>query len=90
MTVLINGISGEAYNISNKNSIVTIKEMAEIFAEAGKGKIVYSIPSNAEKEGYNMMVNSSLKSDKLEKLGWEGLFSMKEGAEHTIAILKGK
>ena len=36
------------------------------------------------------MVNSSLKSDKLEKLGWEGLFSMKEGAEHTIAILKGK
>ena len=90
MTVLINGISGEAYNISNKNSIVTIKEMAEMFAEAGKGKIVYSIPSNAEKEGYNMMVNSSLKSDKLEKLGWEGLFSMKEGTEHTIAILKGK
>ena len=38
LTVLLNGESGEAYNVSNKNSVVTIREMAEAFAEVGGKK----------------------------------------------------
>lgn len=85
LTVLINGKKGEAYNISNPYSIVTIREMAEALAKAGKVDIVFENPSDIEQKNYNLMDNSSLNSDKLLSLGWNPLFSMADGANHTIA-----
>lgn len=88
LAVLLKGHKGEAYNISNKASLVTVKRMAEAFADAGECKIVYDIPTNEEKKSYNMMENSSLNSKKLEELGWRAIFSMQEGACNTVKILK--
>ena len=34
------------------------------------------------------MNNSSLNSEKLEGLGWKGLFDAKRGIESTVRILK--
>ncbi len=34
------------------------------------------------------MNNSSLNSDKLEQLGWKGLFDAERGIEHTLKVLK--
>lgn len=88
LTVLLNGESGDAYNISCKKSVVSVKEMAESFAAAGEKRVVYEPPTEREKEGYNLMSNSSLDSGKIEKLGWHGLFDMKIGAQHTIEALR--
>ena len=68
LTVLLNGANGEAYNVSNPNSVVTIRDLAEGFAEAVGGEIIMENPSDTEKAGYAKMTNSSLKSDKL----WAG------------------
>ena len=84
LTILINGKNSEAYNISNPNSIVTIREMAEDLAKAGNVDIVFENPSDIEKKNYNLMENSSLDSIKLEKLGWRPTFNMKEGAKKTL------
>lgn len=84
MAVMINGEPNNAYNISNKDSIVTIKQMAECFAKAGGKRILYEIASEKEKASYNMMVNSSLTSEKLESLEWRGLFDMETGARRTL------
>lgn len=89
LTVLIRGVEGEAYNISNPNSIVTIKQMAETVANYGCVKLVYDLPNEHEKNNFNQMDNSSLDSTKLENLGWEGLFTIKKGIENTMKILKG-
>lgn len=86
-TVLLNGESGNAYNISNPNSIATIREIAEAFAEAGGKKVVFELPTDAEKQGYNLMDNSSLTSKKLEALGWKGMFDLKTGVAHTLKCL---
>lgn len=86
LTVLINGKSGEAYNISNPNSIVTIREMAEALAKAGNVNIVFENPSDIEKRNYNLMDNSSLNSDKLLELDWKPLFPIQEGANRTIEL----
>ena len=86
LTVLINGKSGEAYNISNPNSIVTIREMAEALAKAGNVNIVFENPSDIEKKSYNLMDNSSLNSVNLLELGWKPLFSINEGANRTIEL----
>ena len=90
LTVLILGEKGEAYNISNKNSIVTIKEMAEAFAFVKNKKVIFSIPSSEEKRAFNKMNNSSLNSDKLESLGWRGKYDIKLGAKSTIEILSNR
>ncbi len=84
LATLINGNKGEAYNISNSNSIVTIREMAESFAYAGGVNIVFETPSDIEKKNYNMMDNSSLDSTKLEGLGWCAIFNMADGSAKTI------
>lgn len=87
LSVLVAGVSGEAYNISNRNSVVTIRQMAEAFAKAGGRKVVFDIPSSAELAGYNMMDNSSLDATKLERLGWKAETGMEEGAAKTLAQL---
>ena len=87
ITVLLNGISGEAYNISNKNSVVNIREMAEYFAKASGQSVLFEKAAAREKEGYNLMDNSSLDGGKLEALGWRGLFNMAVGARKTLEAM---
>lgn len=87
LTVLLKGESGEAYNISNKDSIVTIRDMAEAFAKAGGQTVKFDFPTEEEAASYNLMDNSSLTSDKLESLGWQGQYSMQEGALRTLRSL---
>ncbi len=86
LTVLLNGKCGEAYNISNKNSIVTIRDIAEALAQAAGSKIKFENPTDLERRGYNLMDNSSLDAQKLEELGWKALFDVKEGVERTVAF----
>ncbi len=88
LNVLINGKSCEAYNISNPNSICSIRELAEAYAKAGNKEVIISIPDEKEKKGYNLMLNSALNADKLLSLGWKGEFDVETGTKHTIDILK--
>jgi len=88
LTVLINGKCGEAYNISNSKSIVTIREMAEALAHAGNVEIVFENPSDLEQKSYNMMENSSLDSFKLESLGWKAITNIEQGSSKTIKYYK--
>lgn len=88
LTVLAHGESGTAYNISNSDSIISIREMAEIFAAAGGSKLLFSQPNSIEELGFNPMDNSSLNADRLEAIGWRGLFNAQVGLRHTVEILR--
>lgn len=90
LTVLLRGEPAVAYNISNPDSIISIKELAQLYAVEGGVKLAFDLPSESEKAAFNPMDNSSLDSTKLENLGWKGLFSANEGTAHTIAALKGE
>ena len=90
LTVLLNGDTGVAYNISNKDSIVTIREFAEALANYAGTKIVFENPSDMERKGYNMMTNSSLDSRKLEALGWTACFDLESGVQRTIEVLRNE
>lgn len=90
LTVLLCGDAGSAYNISNPDSIVTIREMAECLAKAAGTEVVFEDPTLLEQKGYNLMDNSSLHAERLVGLGWKPLFSMEEGAQHTVSIMKNK
>ena len=88
LIVLINGKCGDAYNISNPNSVVTIREMAEALAKAGNVNIVFENPSDLEKKGYNLMENSSLESQKLESIGWKAMYNIIDGTKLTLTFYK--
>ena len=88
LAVLINGTNGNAYNISNAASVVSISDIARALAEAAGKKVVYEQSTEKEKCGYNLMQNSSLDAEKLEALGWTAVFSLKEGSRKTISFFK--
>jgi len=82
--VLTKGNDKEAYNISDNNSIVSIREMAEIIAKIGNKRVVINAPSEVEKRGFNVVKKEILDSSKLQTLGWQSRCDMRSGLEHTI------
>lgn len=87
LTVLHNGKKGTAYNIGS-GEIISIREMAEIFAKAGNVRLVTANPTEDEKKTFNPMINSSLDNSKVINMGYQYTFSLIEGLTHTVNILK--
>ena len=86
-TVLTKGENNSAYNIANKESYISILEMAKML-ENDKTKVVFEIDN--KNRGYNPTVKICLDSSKLEALGWKAKISIKEMFEKTIqGYLKG-
>lgn len=88
LKVLLSGDNCHAYNISNPESIITIKELGEFLAKAGNVTLKLDLPTEDEKKGFNPMRNSSLEATSLLGLGWKGCFNAEEGLKHTVEILK--
>jgi len=88
LSVLLKGQSVKAYNISNPESVINIKQMAELLAKSADVKLRFELPTEAEKKGFNPMSNSSLDSTELQELGWKGLFNAERGFAHTVEIIK--
>lgn len=84
VAVLLNGETGRAYNISNKNALVTIRQMAQAFADAAGRSLTFADPTDAERRGYNLMDNSALDAAPLEELGWYGMFDLGDGVNATL------
>lgn len=88
LKVLLTGENCHAYNISNPDSIITIKELGELLSKVGGVELKMELPTEAEKKGFNPMSNSSLEAKSLLDLGWKGCFDAETGLKHTVKILK--
>lgn len=86
--VLLKGENGNAYNISDEDCNVSIREIAEMAAEYGKQKVVFDIPNQTEAQGFNRVKNAVLYSEKLCSLGWAPSTGMKDGIRITMDIIK--
>lgn len=88
LTAMLNGESRCAYNISNPNSVISIKQMAEILSISAGVKLKIELPTDEERKGFNPMSNSSLDGTRLNDLGWRACFDAETGFSHTVQILK--
>jgi|LSQX01.2.fsa_nt_gb nucleoside-diphosphate-sugar epimerase len=86
-TLLLSGEKNEAYNISNPNSILTIKELAELLTRIGGTKIRYEIPDSIEKSGYSDIVHAVLDARKLYELFWRPSYDIEKGIIRSTKIL---
>lgn len=89
LSVLIQGISGEAYNLANPHSKLTIAELAKKIAVAGHSRVVFEIPDAVDLANQSPIPKQVLNSAKIEKLGWKPTFDVEEGICHTLNILRG-
>ena len=72
--ILLKGQAGQAYNVANKETAISIREMAEMVIElsgSNESKLVFDLAEDVEKLGYNPTVKIRLNTDKLESLGWQ-------------------
>lgn len=87
LVALLCGETGEAYNIGH-DEITSIRQMASILAEIGNVNLSVSEPTEADLRRFNPMDNSSLDNSKIKAIGYKDTFSVREGLEHTVQILK--
>lgn len=88
--ILLKGERGQAYNIADKTSSLTIKELAEMIAMIGEKNVKMVVPPNLESKGYNLVSNSIFSTEKLESLGWSICGSIEEKLRKTILYEKEK
>lgn len=87
--ILLSGVAGNAYNLSNNNSLISIKDMAKIICDYCNVKLEIKLPVN----DIDIKIDSNVKfikinSDKLENLGWTPKINIQDGIKLTIDILK--
>lgn len=80
-TILTKGQNNQAYNVANKNTYVSIYELAKMF-ENDCTKV--EIREDNLNRGYNPTVKIALNTQKLENLGWNAEVDLPEMIERLI------
>ena len=86
--LLLYGKSGEAYNVADEKSEITLKELAQILADAAGSKVIFELPDAVERAGYSTATKALLDTGKITALGWRASTPIKEGLEKTVQILR--
>lgn len=79
--ILLKGVNGEAYNIANPESVLSIRELVELIAKIAGLKILVNL---SELKGCSTIQKAVLNSNKLRNLGWQASVSLQDG---IISIL---
>ena len=91
MTLLVKGKAGEAYNIANEDSHITIRDMAELVAREIAGEkiqVVIDIPEDSVSLGYAPPVKMWLDASKMRELGWKPEIGLVEAYKRMICWMK--
>jgi len=87
LTVLMKGICGQAYNVAPKDAI-SIRDFAEICAQKAGCEVCFLNPNDVEKKERSPISSQILVNEKLCEISWKEQFSVREGIERSIEILK--
>ena len=88
IAVMEKGKSGEAYNVGNGDSVLSIAELAGIIADLSGTKVVFELPDELESKGFSKPQNCILNTEKIEQLGWKAKYPIRDGLQVTLKMLK--
>lgn len=91
LTILVAGIPGQAYNVANMDTEISIRDLAQrfidLYPEAGS-RLVFDLKEDAAKLGYNPIMRNVLDSKKLMDLGWKPQYSIDDMIRHLVESLR--
>lgn len=90
LTVLLKGECGQAYNIADPASDITLKDLASMIAEMAGTRVVFALPDEKEAAGYSKATKALMDAGKLRELGWRAGWTMENGIERTLAGLRAR
>lgn len=82
------GKFGEAYNISNPECNVRLKDFAALCAQSGESKVKFDLPDEVESKGYSIATRAILSNKKLRDTGYIAKYGIGQAVYRTIKILK--
>lgn len=77
LTILLKGANGEAYNVANQDTYISIRSMAEFLRDNFNPQIKVTVEEHPEM-GYAPVTKLHLSSEKLMALGWKPQYDLKE------------
>lgn len=78
------GAPGEAYNVADERSDITLKELAGMLAGIAGTRVVFELPDETEQKGYSTATRALLDGTKLGELGWKARVHMEEGLRCVV------
>lgn len=84
---LLAGEPGQAYNIADEGSDITLAELAQTIADACGTKVVFELPDETERAGYSTATRAALDGSRLKALGWKPRFDIGQGIRRTLDML---
>lgn len=85
--LLLKGENGEAYNIANRDSYISIRDMAHMVRDKFNSNISVKIALK-EDQGYAPMTKLKLDTGKIETLGWSPKVSLVDMFDRLIRSIK--
>lgn len=87
LTILLKGVKGEAYNVANQDTYISIREMAEFLRDNFNSSIKVVVEEHPEM-GYAPVTKLHLSSEKLMALGWKPQYDLKDMFDKLIKSIK--
>lgn len=88
LCVLLNGGNGIAYNGSNENCDVQLKDFAQACADCCGKDVAFDLPSEQEQKGYSVASRAILSNERIKSIGFIPRYTLKDAINRTIEILK--
>lgn len=86
--ILIHGETGRAYNVSNKECDVRLKDFAGTCARWAGTSVVFDLPSETELKGYSVAMHAILDNQRLLSIGWAPMCEMQVAIFRTLDIIQ--
>lgn len=90
LCVLLNGENGVAYNVSNDDCNVRLKDFAAECAKFAGKNVVFDMPSETEQKGYSVASYAVLDNSRIEAIKWEAGYGFKNAISRTLEILRNE
>ncbi len=90
LTILLQGENGQAYNIASETCNVHLRDFAAACATVAGTKVVFDLPSEAERKGYSVASTAILSNARLRALGWKSCYTFADAVRRTVEIIQNK
>ncbi|MDO4182978.1 MAG: NAD-dependent epimerase/dehydratase family protein [Coriobacteriia bacterium] len=85
---LLEGASGEAYNVAHPSCDGQLKRLAGLVAAEAGTNVLFDLPNAVEAAGFSTATKALMDATKLQSLGWAPRYNLETGVRTTFAALR--